>query len=74
MVGNLEKLYVKFLMELKGYFVGIEKVVFNLMKDVEFCSVSNDGIVKFWDVRSKMCFNEVKGLGYVFILVWVLDG
>lgn len=38
------------------------------------CSVSNDGVVKFWDVRSKTCINEIRGLGDAFTLVWAPDG
>lgn len=36
--------------------------------------MSSDGVVKFWDVRTKACFNEVKGLGEAFTLVWAPDG
>ncbi|KAL2207355.1 WD40 repeat-like protein [Sarocladium strictum] len=73
-VWNPEKPHVKFSTELKGHLAGIEKVAFNPTKDAELCSVSNDGTVKFWDVRSKTCFNEVKGLGHAFTLVWAPDG
>jgi WD40 repeat protein len=52
----------------------IEKVAFNPVKDAELCSVSGDGVVKFWDVRTKVCINEVKGLGDTFTLVWHPDG
>ncbi len=52
----------------------IEKVAFNPVKDAELCSVSNDGVVKFWDVRTKACVNEVKGLGDAFTLAWAPDG
>ena len=44
------------------------------MKDGELASVSDDGVVKFWDVRTKNCTNEVKGLGEAFTLVWAPDG
>lgn len=36
--------------------------------------MSSDGIVKFWDVRTKACFNEVKGLGDALSLAWAPDG
>jgi THO complex subunit 3 len=49
-------------------------VAFNPVKDAELCSVSDDGVVKFWDVRTKACVNEVKGLGDAFTLVWAPDG
>lgn len=65
---------MKFSTELKGHSASIEKVAFNPVKDAELCSVSNDGVVKFWDVRNKNCFNEVKGLGEAFTLAWAPDG
>ena len=46
----------------------------NPTKDAELCSVSADGVVKFWDVRTKACFNEVKGLGDALSLAWAPDG
>jgi THO complex subunit 3 len=49
-------------------------VAFNPTKDAELCSVSSDGVVKFWDVRTKNCINEVRGLGDAFTLVWAPDG
>lgn len=52
----------------------MEKVAFNPIKDAELCSVSSDGVVKFWDVRTKACFNEVKGLGDALSLAWAPDG
>jgi THO complex subunit 3 len=72
--GNPEKPHVKFSTELKGHSAPIEKVAFNPTKDAELCSVSSDGVVKFWDVRTKACFNEVRGLGDAFTLVWAPDG
>ncbi|KAK3192728.1 hypothetical protein K4F52_001082 [Lecanicillium sp. MT-2017a] len=73
-VWNPEKAHVKFSTELKGHAAPIEKVAFNPTKDAELCSVSSDGVVKFWDVRTKACFNEVTGLGDAFTLVWAPDG
>ena len=52
----------------------IEKVAFNPVKDAELCSVSTDGTVKFWDVRTKTCVNEVRDLGEAFTLAWAPDG
>jgi WD40 repeat protein len=49
-------------------------VAFNPVKDAELCSVSSDGVVKFWDVRTKAVINEVKGLGDAFTLAWNPDG
>lgn len=72
--GNPEKPNVKFSTELKGHQAGIEKVAFNPTKDAELCSLSSDGVVRFWDVRTKACFNEVTGLGDAMTLVWAPDG
>ncbi len=44
------------------------------MKDAELCSVSSDGVVRFWDVRTKAIINEVKGLDEAFTLTWAPDG
>ncbi|KAL2122555.1 hypothetical protein VTJ04DRAFT_3010 [Mycothermus thermophilus] len=73
-VWNPEKPNVRFSTELKGHLAGIEKIAFNPVKDAELCSVSNDGVVKFWDVRTKACVNEVKGLGSSHTLAWAPDG
>ncbi|PKS07874.1 hypothetical protein jhhlp_006482 [Lomentospora prolificans] len=73
-VWNPEKPNARFSTELKGHSAPIEKVAFNPVKDAELCSVSNDGIVKFWDVRTKNCVNEVRGLGDSFTLAWAPGG
>lgn len=73
-IGNPERANVRFSTELKGHTAPIEKVAFNPVKDAELCSVSNDGTVKFWDVRTKNCVNEVKGLGEAFTLAWDPEG
>lgn len=72
--GNPEKALIRYSTELKGHTAPIEKVAFNPVKDAELCSVSNDGVVKFWDVRTKNCINEVKGLGDTFTLAWDPEG
>lgn len=59
---------------LKGHAAPIEKVAFNPVKELELCSVSSDGTVKFWDVKTKSLLNEVKGLGEAFTLAWSPDG
>lgn len=73
-VWNPDKPNVRYSTELKGHQGGIEKIAFNPVKDAELCSVSNDGVVKFWDVRTKTCINEVKGLGAAITVVWAPDG
>jgi WD40 repeat protein len=65
---------VNYSTQLIGHSAGIEKVAFNPVKDAELASVSSDGVVKFWDVRTKAVINEVKGLGDAFTLVWAPDG
>lgn len=65
---------MRFSTELKGHLAGIEKIAFNPVKDAELCSVSSDGVVKLWDVRTKACVNEVKGLGSAHALAWAPDG
>ncbi|KAN0117398.1 WD domain containing protein [Hyaloscypha variabilis] len=73
-VWNPERQNVRYSTELKGHSAGIEKVAFNPVKDAELCSVSSDGVVKFWDVRTKAVINEIKGLGDAFTLAWCPDG
>ncbi|GAB1311226.1 THO complex subunit 3 [Madurella fahalii] len=73
-VWNPEKPNVRFSTDLKGHSAGVEKIAFNPVKDAELCSVSSDGVVKLWDVRTKACVNEVKGLGSAHTLAWAPDG
>ncbi|KAL1909964.1 hypothetical protein Sste5344_004153 [Sporothrix stenoceras] len=71
---NPDKPVVRQSTELKGHTATIEKVAFNPIKDAELCSVSADGVVKFWDVRTKTCTNEVRVSGEASTLVWAPDG
>ncbi|CAL3963878.1 unnamed protein product [Diplocarpon coronariae] len=73
-VWNPERQNVKNSTELKGHAATIEKVGFSPVKDAELCSVSGDGVAKFWDVKTKALINEVKGLGDAFTLAWAPDG
>ncbi|KAK9418533.1 putative WD domain-containing protein [Seiridium unicorne] len=73
-VWNVDKPNVRQSTELKGHTAAIEKVAFNPVKELELCSVSSDGTVKFWDVRTRNIINEVKGLGEAFTLAWAPDG
>ncbi|KAK3941864.1 THO complex subunit 3 [Diplogelasinospora grovesii] len=73
-VWNPEKPNVRFSTELKGHSAPIEKIAFNPVKDAELCSLSNDGTVKIWDVRTKACVNEIRGLGDANALAWAPDG
>lgn len=36
--------------------------------------MSSDGVVRFWDVKTKQVLNEVKGLGETFTLAWAPKG
>ncbi|KAK1757601.1 THO complex subunit 3 [Echria macrotheca] len=73
-VWNPEKPNVRFSTELKGHSSSVEKVEFNPVKDAELASLSSDGAVKIWDVRTKACVNEIKGLGNANALAWAPDG
>ncbi|KAA8567127.1 hypothetical protein MFRU_007g02270 [Monilinia fructicola] len=73
-VWNAQRPSVNYSTQLTGHTAAIEKVAFNPVKDAELASVSSDGVVKFWDVRTKAVINEVKGLGEAFTLVWAPDG
>ncbi|ERT01273.1 THO complex subunit 3 [Sporothrix schenckii 1099-18] len=73
-VWNPDKPVVRQSTELKGHTAAIEKVAFNPIKDAELCSLSADGAVKFWDVRTKTCTNEVRVPGEASTLVWAPDG
>lgn len=73
-VWNPDRSNVRYSTDLKGHEAGIEKVAFNPAKDAELASVSSDGVLKIWDVRSKTCVNEVKTLGSCVSMVWHPDG
>jgi len=73
-VWNPERPSIRFSTDLKGHSAGIERVAWNPMKEAELCSVSSDGVVKFWDVKNKTCTNEVKGLGDAITMAWCPDG
>jgi THO complex subunit 3 len=72
--GNPEKPNVRFSTELKGHSGPIEKVAFNPVKDAELCSLSSDGVARFWDARGKTCTNEVRDLGEANTLAWAPNG
>lgn len=52
-VWNPERPNVRYSTELNGHEAGIEKVAFNPVKDTELCSISGDGVLKVWDVRTR---------------------
>ncbi|KAK4144655.1 WD40-repeat-containing domain protein [Dichotomopilus funicola] len=60
--------------EFRGHTATIEKIAFNPAKETELGSVSNDGVVRLWDVRTKACVNEIEGMGSAHSLAWAPDG
>ncbi|CAK7564049.1 MAG: hypothetical protein SEPTF4163_001932 [Sporothrix epigloea] len=73
-VGNPDKPVVRQSTELKGHSAAIEKIAFNPIKDAELCSLSADGVIRFWDVRTKTCTHEVRGLGEASTMAWAPEG
>ncbi|KAF2094877.1 WD40 repeat-like protein [Rhizodiscina lignyota] len=73
-IWNPEKNQVKNSTELKGHEGGIERVAWNPIKEAELASVSSDGVVKFWDVRSRGVVWEQKFEGGGLTLAWKPDG
>ncbi|KAI0388808.1 WD40 repeat-like protein [Xylariaceae sp. FL0594] len=69
-VWNVDKPNVRQSTELRGHAAPIEKVAFNPTKELELCSVSSDGVVRFWDCKTRAVLNEVRGLGETFTLAW----
>lgn len=60
--------------DLRGHTAGVEKVVFNPVRDAELASCSTDGTVRIWDVRSKTCVSRLDIGGEPFTLSWSPDG
>ncbi|KAF7118204.1 hypothetical protein CNMCM5793_007605 [Aspergillus hiratsukae] len=73
-IWNPERPAVKYSTDLRGHSAGIEKVLFNPVKDSELASCSTDGTVRFWDVRSKTCVSRLDVGGEAFTLSWSADG
>jgi THO complex subunit 3 len=51
-----------------------DKLLFHPGGEPEVASVGEDGMVRFWDVRSKGSSGEVKAGGLCFTLAWSPDG
>lgn len=73
-IWNPERPAIKYSTELRGHSAGIEKVLFNPVRDAELASCSTDGTVRFWDVRSKTCVSRLDVGGEAFTLSWSADG
>ncbi|KAJ5544898.1 hypothetical protein N7461_007202 [Penicillium sp. DV-2018c] len=73
-IWNPERPHVRYSTELRGHTAGIEKALFNPVRDAELASCSGDGTVRFWDVRSKTCVSRLDVGGEAFTLSWSADG
>ncbi|KAI9768373.1 MAG: hypothetical protein M1840_004982 [Geoglossum simile] len=73
-IWNPERANVKNSTELRGHGLGVERVAWDPTKDGGLASVSGDGGVKFWDVRSAKCLGEAKTGGENFTLAWHPEG
>ncbi|KAJ4296375.1 hypothetical protein N0V90_006420 [Kalmusia sp. IMI 367209] len=54
--------------------VVLERVAFHPINENELASCSTDGMVRFWDVRSKASVGEVRVGEQPFTLAWTPDG
>ncbi|KAF1953278.1 NAD(P)-binding protein [Byssothecium circinans] len=54
--------------------VALERVAFHPINENELASCSTDGMVRFWDIRSKASVGEVKVGEQPFTLAWTPDG
>ncbi|KAF2866686.1 WD40-repeat-containing domain protein [Massariosphaeria phaeospora] len=57
-----------------GASVSLERVAFHPMNENELASCGSDGMLRFWDVRSKASVGEVKVGEQPFVLAWTPDG
>lgn len=73
-IWNPERPAVKYSTDLRGHSAGVEKVLFNPVRESELASCSTDGTVRFWDVRSKTCVSRLDVGGEAFTLSWSADG
>jgi len=73
-IWNPERPNFRYSTELRGHTGGIEKVLFNPVRDAELASCSSDGTVRFWDVRSKTCVSRLDVGGEAFTMSWSADG
>ena len=73
-IWNPDKPQLKNSTELRGHTGAIERVAWNPTKEAELASVSTDGTVRFWDVRSKACIESVQLGARGLSLSWAPDG
>jgi THO complex subunit 3 len=77
-IWNPEKTNVKNSTELRTpgatSATALERVSFHPINENELASCSTDGMVRFWDIRSKASVGEVKVGEQPFTLAWTPDG
>ncbi|KAF2034817.1 WD40 repeat-like protein [Setomelanomma holmii] len=77
-IWNPEKTNVKNSTELKTTgappFTSLERVAFHPINENELASCTTDGMVRFWDIRTKASVGEVKVGEQPFTLAWTPDG
>ncbi|KAF1939391.1 WD40 repeat-like protein [Clathrospora elynae] len=77
-IWNPEKTNVKNSTELRTpgatALTQLERVAFHPINENELASCSTDGMVRFWDIRSKASVGEVKVGEQPFTLAWTPDG
>ncbi|KAI9735209.1 MAG: hypothetical protein M1834_001799 [Cirrosporium novae-zelandiae] len=73
-IWNPDRASARYSTDLKGHTMAIERVAFNPTKESELSSVSSDGTIKFWDVRTKHCISTIQLGDQGFTLAWSADG
>jgi THO complex subunit 3 len=73
-IWNPERTQPKSQIELKGHTHGVEKVLFNPVREFELASCSGDGTVRFWDTKNRTCTTKLDVGGDAFTLTWSVDG
>ena len=73
-VWNPERTQPKSQVELKGHTHGVEKVLFNPVREFELASCSSDGTVRFWDTKNRTCTTKLDVGSDAFTLAWSVDG
>lgn len=73
-IWNPEKNQVKHSTELRGHTGAVERVAWNPTKDGELASVSHDGTLRIWDVRSRICLATVNIGGEGLTVAWSPEG
>jgi THO complex subunit 3 len=77
-IWNPEKTNVKNSTELRTpaatTLTQLERVAFHPINENELASCTSDGMVRFWDIRSKASVGEIKVGEQPFTLAWTPDG